>query len=128
MNLDVSRVPLTSAKGSGWIFPTTRLAVWMGREWVESAMMGGLNRLVRDAILLQVLLHKTAGLEPDKTLRWNSDLLKSLGILSHPGGPRPGLENTKVAKLQTVALAQLISDLIQKGLDNLLSQHPLVTS
>ena len=81
-----------------------------------------------NGILLEFYFHKTACLEFDGAFRWNMDPFEGLWVLGDAGSPLLGFKNTKVAELQTVTLAQLIDNLVQKSLYDLLDHNPLVAS
>ena len=68
----------------------------------------------------KILAHQPAHLELHRPLCRNLNSLKSLWILGNARNTCPCLENPEIAEFQTVILAQLLYDLIQKYLDYLL--------
>lgn len=72
-----------------------------------------------------MLPHQPAHLKLDRALGGHLDASERLGILRHPRGPGPGLEDAEVSELQTVIVAQLPGHLIEECLNNALDCHSL---
>ncbi len=67
---------------------------------------------------IQTFPHQPARLEHDSPLRRHLDLVQRTGILGHPGRGRLRLKDAEVTKLQTAALGEFRSDLVEKRLDH----------
>jgi len=65
----------------------------------------------------EVLSHQPTHLKFYRSLCWNLNTLKSLGILCYSGGSCSGLKDTEVSEFQTVILTQFPNNLIKECLD-----------
>ena len=68
-------------------------------------------------MILESLAHQTTDFELDRLPCGNVNTFESLGILRHSRGTFLDLENTEITELESVALTQLVDDLIEECLN-----------
>jgi hypothetical protein len=69
---------------------------------------------------IHLILHQPSRFEYRPAVGWDTNLLESLGILGHPGCDGSRLEYAETAKLDAIALGQLMDNLIEECLDHAL--------